>query len=172
MTEQWLPVVGWEGLYEVSDMGRVRSLDRQLADGRRVRGRVLRPGKAGDKGYQHVNLTYDGKPVTAYIHALVAAAFIGPRPPRQEVCHNDSDTGNNWAINLRYDTSTGNKMDRVLSGRDHYAARPACKNKHTYTEETTRWRKRVTKDGEERYFRVCVPCMHINNARHRPKAVA
>ena len=81
MSERWLPVPGFEGLYEVSDEGRVRCLPRH-----RVRGGVLRPSAAG-KGYLKVQLVHKQRHAHRYVHELVLTTFVGPRPPGMEVAH-------------------------------------------------------------------------------------
>lgn len=83
--EEWRAVVGYEGAYEVSSLGRVRSLDRYLADGRRRHGRPK--SLAIHQGYPAVTLFKNREPKTIKIHALVAAAFIGPRPEGHQVNH-------------------------------------------------------------------------------------
>lgn len=118
MDELWMPVVGFEGLYEVSDQGRVRSLDRLIwnaasarckAHWHPFRGRVLRPGKYTKHGHLSVVLRHGahGRPV----HTLVLAAFLGPCPPGQEGLHGDGDASNNALANLRYGTRTENNID-------------------------------------------------------------
>lgn len=123
MTEIWRPVVGKEGQYEVSDLGRVRSLDRyvELAPSARIPagmtvfrlGRVLRPHTL-PYGHQQVML---GRDLNTLVHKLVAEAFLGPRPEGCEVCHNDGDATNNRVDNLRWDTRTGNNLDRARFDR-------------------------------------------------------
>lgn len=123
MPEIWKPVPGWEGAYEVSDCGRVRSVDRVVENSRgvrqRLKGRILKHGHTA-YGYPYVNLCRDNSPVSREVHALVAAAFIGPRPDGYQVCHNDGDPLNNQAENLRYDSAKGNQSDRSKHGTDQY----------------------------------------------------
>lgn len=119
MKEEWTAVPGWEGLYEVSDRGRVRSLDR-VVPGRhgptRYKGRILTP--AGKK-YPIVTLaeTGAGRRVCRTIHSLVMEGFVGPCPEGLEVCHNDGDGWNNRLDNLRYDTRSENAKDTYRHGR-------------------------------------------------------
>lgn len=117
--EAWRPVPDWEGFYEVSDHGRVRSVDREVhgADGRtqKLRGRVLAPNLVG-KGYHAVSLRRSGERARAYVHRLVMAAFVGPCPPDMEVCHGPGGPLDNRRGNLRYDTFSGNNMDKVEHG--------------------------------------------------------
>ncbi len=120
--EEWRPVVGYEGLYEVSSLGRVRSLDRVIEQNsrwgqqsRRKAGRVLRLHT--DKlGYRSIKLCKSAVQKTSKVAHLVAAAFIGPRPTGQHVCHNDGVPGHDAASNLRYDTIAGNFSDKLLHG--------------------------------------------------------
>lgn len=119
--EIWKPVVGHEGAYEVSNMGRVRSLDRTvpLPQSRRhpqgklkfLPGRLLRPGRC-KSGYLSVSI----KGRTHLVQHLVAAAFIGPRPPGLLVLHRDDVKDHNREPNLRYGTHQDNHDDMLLSG--------------------------------------------------------
>ena len=117
--ETWKAVPGFEGLYEVSDLGRVRSLDRTIerATGPATyRGRVLRQSVREVGGYASVGLSDHGVQSTHLVHELVAAAFLGPRPLGMHVCHNDGAAANNVAANLRYDTPVGNHADKLRHG--------------------------------------------------------
>lgn len=127
--ERWLPIAGFEGLYEVSDAGRVRSMDRvriqQIARGadrsrtvsRRLQGRLLTPVKAKSGGYHRVSLS-DGQGGVSVrkVHQLVCAAFIGPRPQGQMPLHCDGDPTNNRLSNLRYGTGSENVADAIAHG--------------------------------------------------------
>lgn len=121
--ERWLPVVGWEGLYEVSDQGRVRSLDRVAPA---VKGKILKPA-SHHSGYKHVILRNCGRNATCNIHVLVLTAFAGPRPDGAHCAHGDGDRSNNVASNLRWATAEENAADRdahgttVRGGRHHKA---------------------------------------------------
>ncbi|MEZ2310872.1 NUMOD4 domain-containing protein [Paraburkholderia sp. RCC_158] len=118
-TECWKPVVGYEGLYEVSDLGRVRSLDRYspIRGGGVAlhRGRILRPG-THEFGYAHVQLYRDAVAVSFLVQYLVLEAFVGPRPDGLMACHNDGAPKNNVLGNLRWDTQVSNLADRVAHG--------------------------------------------------------
>src|SRR3546814_17334982 len=80
MSEEWRPVVGFEGLYEVSDQGRVRSLDREVRSGpgrtRKARSHILKPS-AGQDGYLRVNLWQDNTYRSRTVPSLVAEYFFG-----------------------------------------------------------------------------------------------
>ena len=119
MNEEWRPVIGFEGLYEVSNTGKIRSLDRAITYSRgqgffekRVRGVLLKPGLTS-VGYPSVVL--GRKHGTALVHRVVAEAFIGPRPEGHEVRHKDGTRDNNCAENLEY----GTRRDNVSDARRH-----------------------------------------------------
>lgn len=119
---EWRSVVNFEGYYEVSDQGQVRSLDRVIKSKRWPNGRG-QPWKgcilvtAVDRdGYQYVTLCRDGKRTTHRIHHLVLEAFVGPRPPDKEARHLDGDETHNWRTNLAWGTKLENEQDRVRHG--------------------------------------------------------
>lgn len=118
--ERWADIPGWEGWYQASDAGRVRSMPRTITklDGQRAfwAGKVLCPGKT-PKGYPLVALTRPGgKKQYAYVHRLVARTFLGECPAGLEVCHGDGSRDNNAVTNLRYDTRQANSRDRERHG--------------------------------------------------------
>lgn len=117
--EQWRPVKGFEGIYEVSDLGRVRSLDRVTLYRERFtrvyKGRVLSPKKSSD-GYLWVGLYKDGECTYRYIHALVAEAFLGRRETGMEVNHLNGRKGNNRPSNLEYCTPSENMKHAYRTG--------------------------------------------------------
>jgi len=120
MTERWLPVVGYERLYEVSDLGRIRSLDRVTRTNQFRVGKVLACSiDRASTGYRYARLSKDGVCVKVNIHVLVLTAFVGPRPsPRHEACHDDGDRTNAALSNLRWDTPEANHADRIRHGTD------------------------------------------------------
>lgn len=114
--EFWKPVPNYEGIYSVSNLGRVRR-DR---GGYLVcqTGRILKPGLRS--GYPSVTLCKRGKRASTTIHRLVALAFIGPKPiyaeSRAEINHLDGDRKNNRLSNLEYATVSENKRHAVRIG--------------------------------------------------------
>ena len=114
MTELWQPVVGYEGLYEVSDQGRVRSLPRFRA-GRSYGGRLLKPCM-DSRGYLLARLSRNGHTTTVTVHKLVAAAFLGPCPKGQVVRHGVNGVHDNSPANLSYGTQADNINDKRRDG--------------------------------------------------------
>lgn len=116
--ERWQPVVGYEGVYEVSNLGRVRSLDRTVRRGAATyfRAGVLLTPKRQTTGHLWVGLCSRGRKTAHRIHALVLAAFTGPRPKGMEIRHLDGDAKNNALTNLVYGTSSENKHDAYAHG--------------------------------------------------------
>lgn len=156
--EEWRPVAQWEDLYEVSRLGRIRSLsctvticDRRVRGGtfkRLRRGRVLKPWLS-TYGYETVRLCRDRYHEHWTVHQLVAAAFIGPCPEGQEVRHGPNGKLDNRASQLCYGThrvNTGQDKVRdgtVVHGEQHVGAKltdaivAECKRRYAAGERQT-----------------------------------
>src|SRR4051794_9067393 len=122
MTEEWRSVVGYEGRYEVSDQGRVRSLERIVE----IRPGVtkVQPGRIlkhviTHLGYPIITLpkNQEGRRKNVRVQRLVLEAFVGPCPPGMEACHNDDVSLDCRLQNLRWDTRQANIADRCRNGR-------------------------------------------------------
>lgn len=141
--ERWLAIVGYEGLYEASDAGRIRGLPRPGS-----RGGVLSTDRAAKGGYPCVRLYRNGRSRHLTVHSLVATTFHGPRPPGTECRHLNGDELDCHAANLRWGTSAENSADMVAHGRGSVAIEN-CPDGHPYDEQNTyRW-------GGKRYCRAC-----------------
>ncbi len=123
--EEWVPIAGYEGLYSVSSAGRVRS---KITTEHRRKG-VLKP-LLDRYGYQSVKLWRQGVCTRAKIHILVAAAFIGPRPPGLVLNHLDGTKTRNVPSTLEYVTRARNNqhaseigLARAPRGEDHGRAK-------------------------------------------------
>lgn len=109
--EEWKEIPRTDGIYFVSNLGRVKSRDHTITDknGRRVhcRGREL-VGSNNGAGYLRVAIIVCGKKTRVYIHRLVAESFVVRHPGCDVVNHKDFNTKNNCADNLEWVTSRGN----------------------------------------------------------------
>lgn len=139
--ENWKDVKGYEGLYAVSDKGRVKNLlnNRHLV------------GTDNGCGYRKVELRGKGKPKKAYIHRLVAVAFLGEAEPKVEVNHKDGNPGNNAADNLEWVSSSENTRHAVYR-RSLKAWGNAAKPIQSIDIETGKTLEFATISEAERFF--------------------
>ncbi|MBV6635509.1 MAG: HNH endonuclease [Mameliella sp.] len=116
---EWRPVPEYEGLYEISENGEIRSLPRDVDRGRqgimRTKLKRLCPSMSPN-GYWMITLSKGGVKTTFTVHSLVATVFIGPRPDGKQVCHKNGIRTDNRSSNLRYDTPQGNNADKHKHG--------------------------------------------------------
>lgn len=138
--EQWRPVVGFGGRYEVSSVGNVRSLPKTFYDSkgrpRRMPGKVLK-ATVVPAGYHKVWLFGDDGKSYRYVHRLMLEAFIGPCPDGYYGCHWDDDPGHNCLGNLRWSDPTGNVFDTIRNGEHGMVNRTHCPQGHPYSPENT-----------------------------------
>ena len=131
MSEIWKDVVGYEGLYEVSDLGRVRSVPR--IDSRKIPrgGHLMKIQIAVQTGYPVVGLHKAGKLRLRTVHQMVLEAFVGPCPAGYEGCHRDDVRTNSVLANLRWGTRKSNHADRDRNGRTARGEKNGGANKLT-----------------------------------------
>lgn len=103
----WKPVVGYEGIYEVSNTGLVKRVKKPGKGASTHVGKLLK-GCTNRDGYQRMYLHKDGKDRAIFLHRIVAAAFIGELPEDCEVNHRDGNRKNNHVDNLEYTTHGDN----------------------------------------------------------------
>ncbi|WP_080410166.1 NUMOD4 motif-containing HNH endonuclease [Burkholderia ubonensis] len=151
MDETWKPIPGFEGAYEVSDLGRVRSLPRKDSRGRPWPGRVLKPFRAGKKGYVAVSLSDGPRTQRRKVHQLVAEAFLPEKPLDHMPNHRNGDKTNNAKLNLEWMTASENSKHAYETlgrkgggghkgkfGANHHASR-AVIGTQTQTGVQKRW---------------------------------
>jgi len=124
MDEIWKDVVGYEGFYSASNLGRIKSNDRIMVvkRGKSVFEKrcssVILTGAYDPKGYLTVSLSVKNKIRTKRIHRLVCEAFHGKKIEGMIACHNNGNKQDNRADNLRWGTHKSNQDDRILHGTD------------------------------------------------------
>lgn len=133
MEEEWRDIEGFKGLYQVSNLGRVKSLGRWV-DRQKYRAflneRVL-TNKKHTGGYENVCLCKEGKNKYRFVHALVAEAFIPNPESKLEVNHIDGNKTNNKVSNLEWNTRIENHMHAIVNNlrkRDIYRVYDLCGN--------------------------------------------
>lgn len=162
--ERWVDIPGWEGSYQVSDLGRVRGVARSIV---RSNGspqsfapRILRPIK-GPYGHLKVRLHRPGYSEPQYVHRLVLLAFVGPAPDGNECCHNDGDAGNNVIANLRWDTPSSNNLDMNLHGTRPQMRKEQCPYGHLLAVPN------LVAHKLQRGHRACRACQAAYNQKRR-----
>lgn len=159
MEERWNPVVGFEGVYSVSDRGRVKRETGVDSAGRKWPGRVLKP-RLDRYGYVKYTLYTRGQPHYVTAHRIVAEAFIGPPlGDKTMVLHKDDDPLNNTPGNLYWGTALNNAQDLINNGNNFFLNKTKCVNGHEYTPENTYI---APKTG----FRSCIVCRRKYTAEH------
>ena len=122
--EVWKDIPGYEGRYQASTDGQIRSVDRTVYSknwytgkqfARRIKGRVLRPGRYCKSGHLSVVLGHGA--VGSPVHQLVARTFLGLPQDNQEVRHKNGNPADNRLENLEYGTRTENILDVFYQGK-------------------------------------------------------
>lgn len=146
--EIWMDVPDYVGTYQVSNYGRVRSVDRTDRLGRKKKGQLLA---------QHNDAS--GRPTVGLrgkirrVCRLVLLAFVGPAPEGMECCHNDGNPGNNRLENLRWDTRSSNTLDAVAQKTNAESRKTHCPAGHELSgDNLVKW------TWEKKGHRLCAIC--------------
>lgn len=156
----WKPVIGWEGFYEVNDMGCVRSLTRTGSTQfgkRKYGGSVIRSFLHKKTGYIVVNLTKRGAREQLLVHMLVLTAFVGPRPDGLQTRHLNGDRTDNRLVNLTWGTALENSQDKRLHGTMPMGSR-VHNAKLTEAQVLRARQERMTAGKIAREFGVSISC--------------
>ena len=152
-SEEWRPVRGYEGFYEASDIGRIRSL---------VTGKVRR--QRFHAHYYRVGLSKKGVRKTWCVHRLVCEAFHGERQAERPVVRHLNGNGrDNRAVNLAWGTHAENSADMVTHGRSRLSE-THCHAGHPFDEANTRWY------AGGRHCRACERARSLIKCRRRRAA--
>jgi len=129
MNEQWKDIKNFEGHYQVSDMGRIKSLEREIIKKDKKKSKVketILKGSKDTKGYIQVELKKDGKRNIKMIHRLVAEAFLEKPKGKDQINHKDGNKENNKLDNLEWCTcqenikhAWENKLNKARYGEEH-----------------------------------------------------
>lgn len=154
--EEWRPIIGWEGYYEASNRGRIRSLERIVAkqDGsaQKVEAKILK-GTRRKSGTVFVSLRRSSKSKELPVARLVLEAFEGPTPGGIEIRHRNGDVGNNQLSNLDRVLPFQNDPDANVEEADKKAKRSHCKRGHEFNAANTIYRREKLKT--RRNCRAC-----------------
>lgn len=120
MTEVWKDVKGYEGYYQVSNLGNVRRIGK-------TKNMVL---VKNTKGYMHVCLSVNGRAKTVLVHILVAEAFLEKIDGCNVINHLDNDPSNNVITNLERTTQKGNIQHSIKQNRFRASFSPLAREKH------------------------------------------
>lgn len=121
--EEWRSIPGYEGRYEASTKGRIRSVDRIVYSRNRytgmpfpryLKGQILKPGRYCKSG--HVSVVLGRKTPGKPVHQLIMRTFVGDPPEGHEVLHRDGNPQNNRLDNLRYGSRRDNILDVYRQG--------------------------------------------------------
>ena len=165
--EIWRPIEGYEGLYEVSSYGKVRSLDKYDSMNRFLRGRILRLFTDG-LGYLRAQLYSNSKRKSFLVHRLVAQAFL-PNPDNlPQVNHIDENPSNDNVDNLewcdgKYNVNYGTRIDRIRDIRlknGTYTGLSKEEYRKKYYQENNDKIKEYRKEYSQKYYqenkdRIC-----------------
>jgi len=150
MKETWKDIPGYEGLYQVSDLGRVRSLDRVMNNGvhgyATYKGRVLKVHENA-KGYLKADLSKDGRRKTIKVHQLVAMAFLGHKRCGMKliVDHIDNNRKNNRVDNLQLITNRENLSKDKSGSTSKYTG-------VSWSKRRKKWTVQIKNNGKSKYL--------------------
>lgn len=154
VVEEWRPVVGYEELYSVSSLGRVRS---EGGGQGRLSCPLLMVAAINPNGRERLTLCKNGKKTYHSVHKLVAEAFLGPRPSGLVVNHKDGCRRNNRAANLEYLTSAENEEHAKQHGLKASGLRSG---RYTKPEQTPRgsrhWKAKLNEQDVQEIKRLLV----------------
>ncbi len=114
---EWKDVVGFEGIYQVSNTGLVKSMNRWTGYYTRTE-KMLK--QRTSNGYKCVSLTKNSKTINRTVHSLVARAFLGERPKNLVIDHEDENKLNNNSYNLKYISNRANVAGKITTKRGAY----------------------------------------------------
>lgn len=155
MKEEWRTILGYEGLYSVSNLGAVRSEPRVIVKLNNVsqplKGKPLNPGR-DSSGYLLVGLHKGGTRKYYRIHRLVAEAFIDNPDEYDFVLHGENGIEDNSVNNLYWGDRVRNELDKRRDGTQRNLNKTECPRGHRYDGSNIYW------SGRNKEYRTCWAC--------------
>lgn len=168
MREFWKQIPGYEGFYEASNKGNLRSVDREFTRSNgtpfSLKGKLLNHWLNPVDGHPMCVLSRKGERRYFYVHTLVALAFFGEKEEGQEVRHLNDNPTDNRVENLEYGTRSDNLYDRVRNGIHFQANKTLCKRGHSLSGKNLKIEQRAKGQA-----RRCVSCNVANKRASRLK---
>jgi hypothetical protein len=154
MSEKWLPVPEFEGLYEESDQGRIRSIRFRNRNCNFPKIKMLSVVVHSKTGYCCIGLKKLGMSYSFLVHRLVLMAFSGPCPEGMQAAHQNGVRSDNRLANLKWKTPRENNVDdKKRHGTFYHRPDASCPTGHEYSPANT---KILMRRGKQ--FRQCVAC--------------
>ena len=151
--EQFKPVPGYDGRFEVSLNGTVRTTPYTDKAGKHRKSRTIRPNPNRKTGHLMVRLCYNGTVLTTSVHRLMLSAWVRPPLPGEEACHHNDIPDDNRLENLYWGTHTDNMRDAVRNKGNHNSKKTHCKHGHPLSGENL-----YVPPGKPTW-RMCKKCM-------------
>lgn len=125
MKEVWKDIVGYEGLYQVSNFGNVKSLEKYIVQKRRkyIKKESILKNNESPYGYLYVNLYKNGKGKGFFVHRLVGIAFIPNPLKKPTINHIDGNKKNNCVCNLEWNTYLENNIHANINNLRDFSKR-------------------------------------------------
>lgn len=157
-----MPVPGYEGRFEVSPNGTVRTTPYTDARGKRRRSRTIRPFLTRN-GHLHVRLCYNGTIFTTGVHRLILSAWVRLPRPGEEACHINDVPDDNRLENLYWGTHYDNMQDAVSNGGNYHTKKTHCVHGHPLSGSN------VYVPPGKPTWRMCRACRNRRSREHSRK---
>jgi len=126
--ERWKEIPWTKGMYQVSNLGQIKSMPRQIVRKNGIKltipGKIMTPTIGNQYGHLYVSIRVEGKHFYKTVHKLVAEAFLGPCPKGKECLHGKGGKQDNRVSNIRYGTRKENHADMQKFGNPNYRGSP------------------------------------------------